>query len=72
MKNTYIIYLRTPMIPYLEENKVVCGSYEEAQDILDNQTYFTDYIMVCYKEDGTPEWTSGKIDKPLVKRLKHK
>lgn len=72
MKNVYIIYLRTAMIPYLDENKKVCRSYEEAQEVLDNESYFTDYMMVHYDKEGVPECTSGKIDRPLVKRLKHK
>lgn len=71
MKNTYIIYLRTPLIPYLEENKVIKHTHEEVQDVLDNQTFFTDYMVVYYDENSIPHWSSGKIDIPLVKRLKH-
>ena len=59
------------MIPYLEENKVIKHTAEEVQDVLDNQTFFTDYMVVYYDENSIPHWSSGKIDRPLVKRLKH-
>lgn len=71
LRNIYIIYLRTPLIPYLEENKVIKHTLEEVKDVLDNQTFFTDYMVVYYDENSIPHWSSGKIDRPLVKRLKH-
>lgn len=71
LRNIYIIYLRTSLIPYLEENKKIRYTAEEVEEVLDNETYFTDYMVAYYDEQSIPHWSSGKIDRPLAKRLKH-
>lgn len=71
MKNVYILYLRTPLIPWLEENKKVLKTMDQVNAILDNESYFTDYMLAYYDKQGQPEWSTGKIDRPLVKSLKH-
>ena len=67
----YRIYLRTAFIPYKDENMKVVSTLEEVNNILDNETFFTDYLVIGENEDGVVYTDYGKIDHPLVKRLKH-
>ena len=66
----YRVYLRTAFIPYKEENKRIVHSLEEVNEILDNETEFTDYLVIGETEEGVVYTDYGKIDHPLVKRLK--
>lgn len=68
---TYYIYLRTAYIPYQKVNAKFY-SLEKVNDYLDNVEDFTDYLVIGYGKDVPPYTSMGKIDKPLVKRLKHK
>lgn len=58
----YKLYLRTPFIPYLEENKYVRTSLDEIYEIIDNETEFTDYLLIGYDSDGVPHTQMGHID----------
>ena len=58
----YKLYLRTPFIPYLEENKYVRNTLDEIYEIIDNETKFTDYLLIGYDENGMPHTQMGHID----------
>lgn len=65
----YYIYLRTAFIPY-QKVKIKFHSLEEVNDYLDSVEDFTDYLVIGYGDNVPPYTSMGKIDKPLVKRLK--
>lgn len=65
----YKLYFRTPFIPYLEENKVICETKEEVEEAIENAKGFTEYLLIGYDENKEPYTSIGKIDKPLVKTL---
>lgn len=67
---TYNIFLRTAFIPYKEEPDYICHSLEEVNEILDNETFYTDYIIMGGDGKGYTYTSMGKIDRPLVKKLK--
>ena len=70
------LYLRTPFIPYKEENKYVYKTLEEVQNKLDTETEFTNYLLIGYDENGEPHTAMGTIDIRLnstkVKKLTRK
>lgn len=65
----YYVYLRT--FYTLWEKKKECTTLEQVNNFLDNVTDYTDYMVMGYDENKEPYNDYGKIDKPLVKRLKH-
>lgn len=67
----YKLYFRTPFIPYLEENKVICETKEEVEEAIENAKGFTEYLLIGYDEKGEPITDRGKIEPPITKRLKH-
>lgn len=67
----YYIFLRTAYIPYKNKPDYKCNSLEEVNKILDNETFYTDYIIMGRDNKGNVYHDYGKIDRPLVKRLKH-
>ena len=63
------VYMRTFDVQWTKIKE--CHSLEEVEQLLDNETHYTDYMTIGYDENGEPIVSSGKIDRPLVKRLKH-
>lgn len=66
----YRVFLRTPFIPYKEKPDYICNSLEEVDEILDNEAFYTDYIIMGSDNKGNTYMSGGKIDRPLVKKLK--
>ena len=65
----YNVFLKNAFIPYPTVPNYKCKTLEEVNEILDNEDTFTDYIIMGTDENGKVYVSSGKIDRPLVKKL---
>ena len=65
------VYFRTEFIPYREENKYICHSMDEVNQLLDNIRGFTEYLLIGQTKDGDVIYDRGKLEPPITKRLKH-